>query len=171
MLKHHDQHIHVITSLCTNIVFCIACFSCKLYNHFFFGNLFFRKKMTVCVLTVFLAIFLSLLTYFFSCSVSQSLRVSFSSFLFFSIYFCRFLHYFCPHRTQKYLFATFVFETIFSACLQFLFYFFRKHVSFFPYKIGDAGTRSTDTLLRFNTAIRSVSNLTLRACKLHTPTN
>lgn len=108
-----------------SLAFLANCIYNFIFYFFFCGNLFCLKKMTVCVLRVFLAIFLSLLTYFFSCSVSQSLRVSLSSFhFFFSIYFRRFLHYFCPHRTQKYLFATFVFETILSACLQFSFYFF-----------------------------------------------
>lgn len=128
-MKHHDQHIHVITSLCTNIVFCIACFSCKLYIQFYF--LFFllwksilpQKNDGLC----FKGFSSYILVPFDIFLVVQSLSLSVFPFLpsiFFSIYFRRFLHYFCPHRTQKYLFATFVFETILSACLQFSFYFF-----------------------------------------------
>lgn len=138
-----------------SLAFLANCIYNFIFYFFFCGNLFCLKKMTVCVLRVFLAIFLSLLTYFFSCSVSQSLRVSLSSFHFFfqfisadsSIIFVRiepkniylqllFSKQFCPH------------------VYNFRFIFFGNMFRLFPTK-----------------SIRSISNLTLRACKLHTPTS
>ena len=155
-----------------SLAFLANCIYNFIFYFFFCGNLFCLKKMMVCVLRVFLAIFLSLLTYFFSCSVSQSLRVSLSSFHFFFNLFPQIPPLFLSASNPKIFICNFCFRNNFVRMFTiFVLFFFWKHVSPFPYKIGDAGTRSTDTLLRFNTAIRSISNLTLRACKLHTPTS
>lgn len=121
---------------------------------FFFGNLFFLKKMTVCVLTVFLAIFLSLLTYFFSCSVSQSLRVSFSSFLFFFNLFLQIPPLFLSASNPKIFICNLCFRNnffrMFTICVLF---FFGNMFRFFPTRSAtlapDQQTHCCDLIRRF----------------------